>query len=607
MCGIVGAINGKSVVNQLMTGLARLEYRGYDSAGVAILENDSIESCRAEGKLINLRATLKKAPIDGRIGIAHTRWATHGAPSLRNAHPHMTDRVAVVHNGIIENYRELRAELEDQGHRFESDTDSEVVPHLITAYLNDGASPEDATRNTLDRLHGAYALGIMFAGVEDRMIAARRGSPLVIGVGDNSNYIASDGMALAGMANQTIHLEDGDWAMIGQDAVEIRDARGAIVRRPARSAVEHAVHTGKGGYRHFMKKEIHEQPDVIRRTLDAYFDKGAGRIDLPALPFDFANIDKINVVACGTSFHAGLVAKYWMAKYAGLPVEVDTASEFRYRDPVLGKDGISLFISQSGETADTLAALRYAKSKGQHVIAIVNVAESTMAREADAVLHTKAGPEIGVASTKAFTTQLTVLACLVIAAGRARGTLTAEAEESLVTALAQLPYAIETVVADDKPYIKLARTMTKAKSALFVGRGTAFPIAVEGALKLKEISYIHAEGYGAGELKHGPIALIDEKMPVVVVAPKDALFDKTASNLQEISARGGNIVLLSTEEGLRAVGDGAGQGLAVPDCDPFTAPILYTVPLQMIAYHIANLKGTDIDQPRNLAKSVTVE
>ncbi len=607
MCGIVGAINGKSVVKQLMTGLARLEYRGYDSAGVAILESDRIESRRAEGKLINLRAALEKAPIDGRLGIAHTRWATHGVPSVRNAHPHMTDQVAVVHNGIIENYRDLRAELEAAGHRFESDTDTEVVPHLITSYLEDGDSPEEATFRAMEHLHGAYALGVLFSGVEDRMIAARRGSPLVIGLGDGTNFIASDGSALAGMANQTVHLEDGDWATIGSDAIEIRDENGATVKRPARKAAEHKVYAGKGGYRHFMKKEIHEQPDVIRQTLSAYVDSESARVKMPDLPFDFTKVSKINVVACGTSCHAGQIMKYWMEKYAALPVEVDTASEFRYREPLLPKDGISLFISQSGETADTLAALRYAKEKGQKVIVMVNVLESTMAREADAILHTKAGPEIGVASTKAFTTQLTALGCLVIAAGRARGTLDRKTEERLTTALAQVPTAIETVVADDKPYIKIARTMKEAKSALFVGRGTAYPVAVEGALKLKEISYIHAEGYSAGELKHGPIALIDEKMPMVVVAPKDKLFDKTASNLQEISARGGNIILLSTEEGLRAVGDGADHGLAVPDCDPFTAPILYTVPLQMIAYHVAHLKGTDIDQPRNLAKSVTVE
>jgi glucosamine--fructose-6-phosphate aminotransferase (isomerizing) len=414
-------------------------------------------------------------------------------------------------------------------------------------------------------------------------------------------------MALAGMANQSVHLEDGDWAVIGNDTVEIHDEKGATVRRPARKIAENAISVGKGNYRHFMKKEIHEQPDVIRKTLRSYLDQDTGRIELPDLPFDFANVCKVNVVACGTSFHAGLIAKYWIEKYADLPVEVDTASEFRYREPLLEKDGISLFVSQSGETADTLAALRYAKSKGQHVIVIVNVAESTMAREADAILHTKAGPEIGVASTKAFTTQLTAFACLAIAAGRARGTLTTEEEEKLITAIAQVPNAIDVMLENDKPYIKIAKSMTSATSALFVGRGTSFPVAVEGALKLKEISYIHAEGFGAGELKHGPIALIDDKVPVLVVAPKDALFDKVVSNLQEINARGGNIVLLSSQAGLDAVGDDADHGLALPECNPFTAPILYSVPLQMIAYHVAHMKGTDIDQPRNLAKSVTVE
>ncbi|PCI38068.1 MAG: glutamine--fructose-6-phosphate transaminase (isomerizing) [Rhodospirillaceae bacterium] len=607
MCGIVGAINGKSVVQHLTTGLSRLEYRGYDSAGLAIIQEDKIISRRAQGKLVNLRHQLKEAPLDGHIGIAHTRWATHGVPSVNNAHPHMTEKVAVVHNGIIENYRELRAELEANGEHFTSETDSEVIPRLITSYLEDGASPEDATFQALQKLQGSYALGIIFAGVEDRMIAARQGSPLTIGMGDQTNFIVSDVMALAGMANESLFLEDGDWATISNDTIEIRNANGALVKRPHHPVSKKIMSVGKGEYRHFMKKEIHEQPDVIRQTMCSYFNQGTGRIELPDMPFDFSTISKINIVACGTSFHAGLIAKYWIEKYAKLSVEVDTASEFRYREPLLAKDGVSLFISQSGETADSLAALRYVKSLGQRVITIVNVAESSMARESVIVLHTKAGQEIGVASTKAFTTQLMTLACLAIVAGRARNTLTSKDENKLVTALAQVPHALETLIENDAPYIKVAKSMKTATSAMFVGRGTAFPVAVEGALKLKEISYIHAEGYGAGELKHGPIALIEDKVPVVVVAPHDGLFNKTISNLQEISARGGNIILLSTQSGIDAVGEDVEHTLVVPECDPFTAPILYSVPLQMLAYHVAYLKGTDIDQPRNLAKSVTVE
>jgi len=607
MCGIVGAINGNSVVAQLMTGLERLEYRGYDSAGLAALQAGRIMTRRAEGKILCLQNALEEAPLDGRVGIAHTRWATHGGPSVRNAHPHVTDRVAVVHNGIIENYRDLRAELEALGHHFSSDTDTEVVPRLIGEYLSVGDDPEEATFKTLDRLEGAYSLGILFAGEEDRMIAARRGSPLVVGLGDGANYIASDGAALAGMANATMHLEDGDWAVIGNDAVEIRNRQGASVTRAQQSIKKRTSHPSKGSYRHYMKKEIHEQPDVIRETLRAYLNPESSEVDLPVLPFEFAAISKLNIVACGTSFHAGLIAKYWLEEFADLPTEVDIASEFRYRNPPLAKSGVSLFISQSGETADSLSALRHAKSKGQYVIALVNSPDSTIAREADVVLHTRAGPEIGVASTKAFTTQLAVLACLTISAGRARCSLNQQTLRRLVCALTQAPNAIEALVEDDANYKKIAKQLVSASSTLFVGRGTAFPAAVEGALKLKEISYIHAEGYSAGELKHGPIALIDDDMPVIVLAPPDALFDKTVSNLQEIAARGARVIMLSSREGLDTVGDAASFGLTIPDCDPFIAPILYSVPLQMVAYHVAFMKGTDIDQPRNLAKSVTVE
>jgi glutamine---fructose-6-phosphate transaminase (isomerizing) len=607
MCGIVGAVNGTSVVPELLGGLRRLEYRGYDSAGIAVLDGRHLERRRAKGKLTNLENLLAQDPIDGRIGIAHTRWATHGVPSVANAHPHATSDVAVVHNGIIENFRELRQEMEGRGQIFESSTDTEVIPRLITSYLEDGLSPEEATRQALERLRGAYALGILFDGEDNRVFAARKGSPLVLGIADNANYLASDAMALAAVAPEVIYLEDGDWAQIGQDRVEIRDNRGRHVRRPARRMTHDSATVGKNGYRHYMQKEIHEQPDAVRRTLATVYDISEAKVVLPDLPFDLATLSRLTIVACGTSYHAGLVARYWFERYAGLPVDVDTASEFRYREPPLEAGGAALFISQSGETADTLAALRHVKACGQHAVAVVNVPESTMAREADVVLETRAGTEIGVASTKAFTTQLTVLAGLAIAAGRARGVLSATEEDTLTAALLRLPNQIEDALERESSYAEIARVFARARSTLFMGRGTAFPIALEGALKLKEISYIHAEGYGAGELKHGPIALIDETVPVVVVAPRDGLFEKTVSNLQEVKARGGRIVLLSDDEGIAEAGDEAAGTVALPQSDPLVAPILYTVPLQLLAYHVAVAKGTDVDQPRNLAKSVTVE
>jgi glucosamine--fructose-6-phosphate aminotransferase (isomerizing) len=606
MCGIVGVLGKGPVAEQLVDALKRLEYRGYDSAGVATVENGHLGRRRAEGKLRNLEQRLKSSPLYGDTGIGHTRWATHGKPVEANAHPHMTDQVSVVHNGIIENFRALKEELIAEGAEFTSDTDTEVIAHLITRELKAGSDPVRAVYHTLKRLEGAFALAMIFRGYDDLMIVARQGSPLAIGYGDGEMFVGSDAIALAPFTDAIAYLEDGDWAVLTRNGVAIRDRNGKAVERPVTRSQATAFVVDKGNHRHFMAKEIYEQPEVIGHTLAAYVDLAANRIDMPALPFDFANVHRLSLSACGTAFYACLVAKYWFERWARLPVDVDIASEFRYRETALDEGGAALFVSQSGETADTLATLRYCRAQGQHIVSVVNVQESSIARESDAVLPTLAGPEIGVASTKAFTCQLTVLACLAIAAGKARGVIGPALEAELVQALAEVPRHMATVLRDERPYETLAHRLSKARDVLYLGRGSSYPMALEGALKLKEISYIHAEGYAAGELKHGPIALIDEKMPVIVIAPRDDLFEKTVSNMQEVAARGGQIVLVSDADPA-STGCAISTHLAVPPVHRFVTPLVYAVPIQLIAYHTAVFMGTDVDQPRNLAKSVTVE
>jgi glucosamine--fructose-6-phosphate aminotransferase (isomerizing) len=606
MCGIVGVLGKGPVAEQLVDALKRLEYRGYDSAGVATVENGQLGRRRAEGKLRNLEELLKKSPLYGDTGIGHTRWATHGKPVEANAHPHMTDLVSVVHNGIIENFRELKEELTAEGAVFTSDTDTEVIAHLITRELKAGSDPVRAVFNTLKRLQGAFALAIIFRGYNDLLIVARQGSPLAIGYGNGEMFVGSDAIALAPFTDAIAYLEDGDWAVLTRKGVAIRDRNGKAVERPVTRSLATALLVDKGNHRHFMAKEIHEQPEVIGHTLAAYVDLATNRVDIPALPFDFASLTRLSLSACGTAFYACLVAKYWFERWARLPVDVDIASEFRYRETAFDQGGAALFVSQSGETADTLATLRYCRSQGQRILSIVNVRESSIARESDAILPTLAGPEIGVASTKAFTCQLTVLACLAIAAGKARGVIGPALEAELVQALGEVPRHMATMLRDERPYESLAHRLSKARDVLYLGRGSSYPIALEGALKLKEISYIHAEGYAAGELKHGPIALIDENMPVIVIAPRDDLYDKTVSNMQEVAARGGQIVLVSDADPA-STGCTIATHLAVPPVHRFVAPVVYAVPVQLIAYHTAVFMGTDVDQPRNLAKSVTVE
>ncbi len=606
MCGIVGILGSKAVATDLVDALRRLEYRGYNSAGVATVENGHLERRRAEGKLRNLETRLVLEPLKGRTGIGHTRWATHGRPTERNAHPHMSSKVSVVHNGIIENYRELKAELSARGHKFETDTDTEAVVHLITDEMGKGLGPVEAVRAALARLQGAFALGIIFAGHDDLMIAARQGSPLAIGHGPGEMYLGSDAIALAPFTDAITYLEEGDCAVMRRSGVEIFDRTGARVERPRIKSVASSLLVDKGNHRHFMAKEIHEQPDVISHTLASYLDMAQATVDLPDLGIDLAGVSRITISACGTAYYAGLVGKYWIERYARVPVEIDIASELRYREAPLPKGGLALFISQSGETADTLATLRYCKAQGQRIVSIVNVRTSTIARESDAVLPTLAGPEIGVASTKAFTCQLAALACFAIALGRARGALSAETEHELVKALTEVPRLISTHLRNEAQFEQLAQYLAKARDVLYLGRGINYPIALEGALKLKEISYIHAEGYAAGELKHGPIALIDEKVPVIVVAPEDELFEKTISNLQEVAARGGDIILISNANPEKA-GCKLAAHIETPTGHPFTNPLVYAVPVQLLAYHTAVFMGTDVDQPRNLAKSVTVE
>jgi len=609
MCGIIGILGKNEVVPLLVDGLKRLEYRGYDSSGIATLHNGWIKRRRAKGKLVNLDEKLKLRPIEGLVGIGHTRWATHGVPSEENAHPHATKEVAVVHNGIIENFQELRAELEADGEVFETDTDTEVVVHLLTRALKRGTTPQDAMTEAMGRIQGAFALAIIFSQHEDLMIGARRGSPLAIGYGDGEMYLGSDAMALAPLTRRIAYMEEGDWVEITREGAIVRDADGQIVEREIRETAASGALVGKGNFRHFMEKEIHEQPAVIGDTLHSYFNPQERAVHLPELPFDLAKVPRMTVTACGTAFYAGHVARYWLEQLARIPVDIDVASEMRYREAPMREGGATVLVSQSGETADTMAALQYARTTGQHVISVVNVPESSIARASDVVLATHAGPEIGVASTKAFTTQLTVLACLAIAAGRARGTIDHDREAALTRAITEVPARAAEVLNHDEAIRELAHQVAEARDVLYLGRGTAYPIALEGALKLKEISYIHAEGYAAGEMKHGPIALIDEAVPVIVIAPTDALFEKTASNVQEVIARGGKVIFLSDQEGVAKMTAQAEPWATIelPTVDPFVAPILYAIPVQLLAYHTAVVKGTDVDQPRNLAKSVTVE
>jgi glucosamine--fructose-6-phosphate aminotransferase (isomerizing) len=606
MCGIVGALSKGPVAELLVDALKRLEYRGYDSAGVATLENGRLERRRAQGKLRNLEELLKSEPLLGNTGIGHTRWATHGKPIEINAHPHMTDDVSVVHNGIIENFHELRAELLAEGAPFTSDTDTEVIAHLVTRELRAGKDPVTAVFHILNRLQGAFALAMIFQGYENLMIVARQGSPLAVGYGDGEMFVGSDAIALAPFTDKIAYLEDGDWAVLTREGVAIRDRMGAGVERPVSQSQTGGLLVDKGNYRHFMAKEIHEQPEVVGHTLAHYLDLANSQVNLPALPVDFAQVSRLSLSACGTAFYACLVAKYWFERWAKLPVDIDIASEFRYRETAMQPGGVALFVSQSGETADTLASLRYCRQQNQQVLSIVNVQESSIARESNAVLPTLCGPEIGVASTKAFTCQLTVLACLAIAAGKARGVIGPEREAELVKALVEVPRHMAAILNDEHAYEALVHSLSKARDVLYLGRGSSFPIALEGALKLKEISYIHAEGYAAGELKHGPIALIDEEVPVIVIAPRDELFDKTASNMQEVAARDGKIILVSDADPA-ATGCAIQTALSVPSVHPFVTPLIYAVPVQLIAYHTAAFMGTDVDQPRNLAKSVTVE
>lgn len=608
MCGIVGIISNRQVTPLLIDGLKRLEYRGYDSAGVATLVDGKIERRRAKGKIVNLEKKIAENPLPGTIGIGHTRWATHGVPNETNAHPHATKYVAVVHNGIIENYRELRDELKELGHVFESETDTEVVVHLISQKIEEGLDPQAAVAQSLKRLNGAFALAIIFAGREDILIGARKGAPLAVGFGDGEMFLGSDALALASLTQKIMYLEDGDWVVLTHSSATVYDENAKEAERPVEQSSTSGAMIGKGGYRHFMLKEIYEQPQVIGDTLNTMINQDMDTITLPNVPFDLKEMTRLTIVACGTSYYAGLVGKYWIESIARVPVDIDVASEFRYRRPVMEKGGVALFISQSGETADTLAALRYCKEQGQKIVSIVNVSASTMARESDCVLKTLAGPEIGVASTKAFTTQLTLLACFAIALGRAKGALSRSEESRLSRALVEVPSRAAEVLNNDQAIEKIAQNlMVPAHDVLYLGRGSSYPIALEGALKLKEISYIHAEGYAAGEMKHGPIALIDEGVPVVVVAPTDELFDKTISNMQEVLARGGKVVFFGDKDGVGTVKDRSAAAIVLPTVDPFVAPILYAIPVQLLAYHTAVAKGTDVDQPRNLAKSVTVE
>ncbi len=608
MCGIIGVLGSSEAAPRIMAGLKRLEYRGYDSAGVATVNGGRLDRRRAPGKLGNLDAVLADNPLPGAAGIGHTRWATHGVPNETNAHPHSTGRCAVVHNGIIENFAELRRELEDKGVVFESETDAEVCPQLITHYLEtENMTPAEAFKKAIDRMRGAFAFAAIFSGEDDLMICGRKGSPLAIGRGDGEMFLGSDAYALAPFTNRVTYLEEGDWAVITRDTIDVRDESGAKVKRAEKISAASQGLVDKDGHRHFMAKEIHEQPEVIAHTISRYVDPVAKTIRLPEGSFDFARLDRLTISACGTAYYAGLVAKYWFEKWARLPIEIDVASELRYRDVPWTPNGGALFISQSGETADTLAALREARANGQQIATVVNVPESSIAREADAIFPMAAGPEIGVASTKAFTCQLVSLACIAIAAGRARNVLSPQEEQELVSGLLELPRLVTEALKQSDHIETIARDIGKATGVFYIGRGVSYPMALEGALKLKEISYIHAEGYASGELKHGPIALIDENLPIAVIAPMDAHFEKTVSNMQEVMARDGKALLISCKDGIAKAGAKAWASIETPKTHPMLSPIVYAVPVQLLAYFTATTKGTDVDQPRNLAKSVTVE
>ena len=607
MCGIIGILGQDGVAGDLLDGLRRLEYRGYDSAGIATLVNGRIDRRRAEGKLRNLAEVVQDSPLPGRTGIGHTRWATHGVPNLTNAHPHADERVAVVHNGIIENFDALRGELSARGIAWSTDTDTETIVHLISAAMADGLAPVDAVQSVIGRLQGAFALAIIFAGHDSLMIGARKGSPLAIGHGEGEMYLGSDAIALAPLTREITYLEDGDWCVLTRDSLAIYDSSNAAVDRPKVESAVSGDMIGKGNFPHYMLKEIYEQPSVVGDTLQAHFNPVEKRLNFQDLSFDFKALDRLTIMACGTAFYAGLTAKYWFESLARIPVEVDIASEFRYREAPLSPQGASIAISQSGETIDTLEALRYARGEGNPVLALVNVTESAIAREADAVLKTLAGPEIGVASTKAFTTQLTVLAALAIWAGRQRGSISADDEARLSQALVGIPALMAQVLNHDDSIREIAAKVAQTRDVLYLGRGSMFPLAMEGALKLKEISYIHAEGYAAGEMKHGPIALIDDGVPVVVCAPSGPMLEKTASNVEQVAARGGRLILITDAVGAKRLGGTAEDVIVMPTVDSLVAPLLYALPIQLLAYHAAVHKGTDVDQPRNLAKSVTVE
>jgi glucosamine--fructose-6-phosphate aminotransferase (isomerizing) len=607
MCGIVGIAGKAEVAQRLFEGLQRLEYRGYDSAGICTIENGKLERRRAEGKLQNLGRELAAHPLSGTIGIAHTRWATHGAPTVGNAHPHIAGGVALVHNGIIENFKPLRDELIVDGHTFQSETDSEVVAHLVAREIERGSSPEEAVATVLPRLTGAFAIAFLFGDYPDLIIGARMGAPLTVGYGDGENYLGSDALALAPWTQRIAYLEEGDWAAVRHERIDIFDRNNQPVERPIVQSGASSAPIEKGNYRHYMQKEIFEQPVVVADSLSSYLRPYEGTVAMPDFDFDLGSVERLTIVACGTSYYAGLVAKYWIEQFARVPVDIDVASEFRYRDPVLPAGGLALFISQSGETADTLAALRHARSQGQRIAVVVNVPTSSMAREADLLLPTHGGPEIGVASTKAFTCQLAVLAALAANLARAKGRIDRDEERDIVAHLQEAPAALNAALGRDEQIADMAHLIAPARDVLYLGRGPYYPMALEGALKLKEISYIHAEGYAAGEMKHGPIALIDEAVPVIVLAPSGPLFEKTVSNMQEVRARGGRIVLISDSQGIAEAGEGCIATIEMPKVHPLIAPIVYAVPVQLLAYHAAVLKGTDVDQPRNLAKSVTVE
>ena len=607
MCGIVGVLGDHEAAPLLVEALKRLEYRGYDSAGIATIHDNKLDRRRAIGKLVNLSDALVHDPLAGKAGIGHTRWATHGEPNVGNAHPHQAGAVAVVHNGIIENFRELRAFLAEKGVGYETDTDTETIALLTNYHIDQGLSPRDAAEKTISQLHGAYALCFLFDGEDDLLIAARKGSPLAIGHGEGEMFVGSDAIALAPMTNQITYLEEGDWAIVTRNSVEIRDASGALANRALKTIQVDSTRIDKGGYKHFMAKEIAEQPVVLQGALAHYINADANAVTMPEPQLDFTKVQRMTMVACGTAYYACLVAKYWFEQIAGIPVEVDVASEFRYREPPVTEGTVALFVSQSGETADTLAALRYMEGKADKIVSVVNVPESSIARESDLALPILAGVEVGVASTKAFTCQLATLAIMALQAAQARGKLSTSEVAEKLAALRSLPGLFNQALAIEAKTQKVSRKLAEARDILFLGRGAMYPLALEGALKLKEISYIHAEAYASGELKHGPIALVDKHVPVIVMAPRDTLFEKTVSNMQEVMARGGKVLLITDQKGADEASMGVWDTIIMPEVDPFLAPILYAVPAQLLAYHTAVAKGTDVDQPRNLAKTVTVE